>query len=78
MLLREFRTHVEGRGRLKVLRNVRSEAVRAGLGDAWRRRGYAVIVAVAQRLPERVVQEDADPLMVYDKASMRMEGKRRG
>ena len=80
-LLREFRTYVEGHGRLKVFR---SEAVRAGFGDAWRRRDYAVtpalrtgasVVAVAQRLPERVVQEDADLLMVYDNASMRMEGR---
>jgi hypothetical protein len=78
-LLREFRTYVEGLGRLKVFR---SEAVRAGFGDAWRRRDYAVtpalrsgasVVAVAQRLPERVVQEDADLLMVYDNASMRLE-----
>jgi hypothetical protein len=52
--------------------------------DAWRRRDYAVtpalraaasVVAVAQRLPERVVQEDADLLMVYDNASMRLEGR---
>ena len=68
-LLREFREYVEGRGRLKVFR---SEAVRAGFGDAWRRRDYAVIVAVARRLPERVVQEDADLLMYYDNAMMRM------
>jgi hypothetical protein len=81
-LLREFRTYVEGRGRLKVFRSERSEAVRAGFGDAWRRRDYAVtpalragasVVAVAQRLPERVVQEDADLLMYYDNALMRME-----
>ncbi len=70
-LLREWRTYVEGRGRLKLFR---SEAVRAGFGDAWRRRDYAVIVAVAQRLPERVVQENADLLMYYDNALMRMEG----
>lgn len=62
--MREVRTYVEGRGRLKVFRSVRSEAVRAGFGDAWRRRDYAVtpalracasVVAVVQRLPERVV-----------------------
>ena len=52
-LLREFREYVEGRGRLKVFRG---EAVRAGFRDAWRRRDYAVIVAVARRLPERVLQ----------------------
>ena len=69
-LLREFREYVVGRGRLKLFR---SEAVRAGFRDAWRRRDYAVIVAVAQRLPERVVQEDPDLLMYYDNALMRME-----
>ncbi len=68
-LLREFREYVEGRGRLKVFRG---EAVRAGFRDAWRRRDYAVIVAVARRLPERVLQEDADLLMYYDNAMMRM------
>ncbi|NUQ36657.1 MAG: hypothetical protein HUU23_02445 [Caldilineales bacterium] len=32
-----------------------------------------IIVAAAQRLPQRAVQEDADLLMVYDHAAMRME-----
>jgi very-short-patch-repair endonuclease len=68
-LLREFREYVEGRGRLRVFRG---EAVRAGFRDAWRRRDYAVIVAVARRLPERVLQEDADLLMYYDNALLRM------
>ena len=68
-LLREFREYVEGRGRLKIFRG---EAVRAGFRDAWRRRDYAVIVAVARRLPERVLQEDADLLMYYDNALLRM------
>ncbi len=68
-LLREFREYVEGRGRLKVFRG---EAVRAGFRDAWRRRDYTLIVAVARRLPERVLQEDADLLMYYDNALLRM------
>lgn|GEM_PF-6442276 len=37
------------------------------------RRQGASVVAVAQRLPERVVQEDADLLMYDGNASMRME-----
>lgn len=69
-LLREFRAYTEGRGRLKVFR---SEAVRAGFRDAWRRRDYATIVRVAGRLPERVLQEDPDLLMYYDNALMRTE-----
>ena len=60
----------------------RDETERAGFRDAWRRRDYAVtpalragasVVAVVQRLPERVVQEDADLLMYYDNALMRSE-----
>jgi hypothetical protein len=69
-LLREFAAYLEGRGRL---RQFRTEAVRAGFADAWRRRDYATIVAVAERLPERVLQEDPDLLMYYDNASLRVD-----
>ncbi|MBC8249467.1 MAG: DNA methylase, partial [Anaerolineales bacterium] len=69
-LLREFAEYVEGRGRL---RQFRTEAVRAGFADAWRRRDYATIVNVAERLPERVLQEDPDLLMYYDNATLRVE-----
>ncbi|TEU11066.1 MAG: DNA methylase [Anaerolineales bacterium] len=69
-LLREFAEYTEGRGRL---RKFRTEAVRAGFADAWRRRDYAVIVKVAERLPERVLQEDPDLLMYYDNATLRMD-----
>jgi len=69
-LLREFAQYVEGRGRL---RQFRTEAVRAGFADAWHRRGYTTIVKVAERLPERVLQEDPDLLMYYDNATLRVE-----
>jgi len=69
-LLREFAEYAEGRGRL---RKFRTEAVRAGFADAWRRRDYATIVKVAGRLPEQVLQEDPDLLMYYDNATLRME-----
>jgi hypothetical protein len=69
-LLREFTQYVEGRGRL---RQFRTEAVRAGFADAWRRRDYATIVKVAERLPEAVLQEDPDLLMYYDNATLRVE-----
>jgi len=68
-LLREFAECTEGRGRL---RKFRTEAVRAGFADAWHRRDYATIVKVAERLPERVLQEDPDLLMYYDNASLRV------
>jgi hypothetical protein len=67
-LLREFAAYTEGRGRL---RKFRTEAVRAGFADSWRRRDYGTIVQVAERLPERVLQEDPDLLMYYDNATLR-------
>jgi len=69
-LLREFAHYVESRGRL---RQFRTEAVRAGFADAWHRRDYATIVNVAERLPERVLQEDPDLLMYYDNATLRAD-----
>ncbi|MCX6028266.1 MAG: DNA methyltransferase [Chloroflexi bacterium] len=68
-LLREFQDYVEGRGRL---RQFRTEAVRAGFGQAWHDRDFATIVKVAERLPEDVLQEDPDLLMYYDNASLRV------
>jgi hypothetical protein len=67
-LLREFKTYTEGKGRL---RKFRTEATRAGFADAWHRRDYETIVKVAERLPERVLQEDPDLLMYYDNATLR-------
>jgi hypothetical protein len=69
-LLREFNQYLAGRGRL---RQFRTEAVRAGFADAWGRRDYATIVNIAERLPERVLQEDPDLLMYYDNASLRVD-----
>jgi len=71
-LLREFQEYAQGQGRLKVLR---TEAVRAGFKNAWQERDYRLIVRVAERLPESVLQEDAALLMYYDNALMRAESE---
>ena len=68
-LLREFGTYAEGRGRLKQFR---SEAVRTGFADAWKRRDFAAIVKVAERMPDSVLHEDPELLMYYDNASLRV------
>lgn len=70
-LLNDFAVYRSGKGRLKTFRG---EALRAGFRAAWRRRDYQTIVQVAERLPERVLQEDPDLLMYYDNATMRLEG----
>jgi hypothetical protein len=55
--------------RIKVLR---LEAVRAGFKHCWQTRDYRTIIAVAQRIPESVLQEDPKLLMWYDQAITRM------
>ncbi len=67
-LLREFGQYLARQGRL---RQFRTEAVRAGFADAWRRRDFKAILNVAARLPEPVLQEDQDLLMYFDAASLR-------
>jgi hypothetical protein len=70
-LLREFEEYKTSKqNRLKTFR---TEAVRAGFKAAWATRDYRTIVAVAEKLPEDVLQEDLTILQYYDNASMRME-----
>ena len=67
-LLREFKEYTESSGRLRVFR---SEAVRAGFADCFKRQDYETIVTIAERLPEDVLREDPDLLMYYDSALLR-------
>ena len=53
----------------------RLEAVRAGFKKAWQERDYGTIIAVAQRIPESVLQEDPKLLMWYDQAVTRAGGE---
>ncbi|MEX0599661.1 MAG: DNA methyltransferase [Rhodothermales bacterium] len=67
-LLREFEEYRTAKKKLKVFR---LEAVRAGFKRAWQDRDYATIIAVAEKIPERVLQEDPKLLMWYDQAVTR-------
>ena len=71
-LLREFHDYQRTKGRLKIFR---SEAIRAGFSNAWRERQYDVIVEIAERMPETVLQEDQQLLMYYHNASLRQAEK---
>ena len=57
------------------MRVFRTEAVRAGFKHAWHERDYRLIVKVAERLPQSVLQEDAGLLMYYDNALMRADSE---
>ena len=59
--------------RAKRLKVIRLEAVRAGFKHCWQNRDYRTIIAVAQRIPENVLQEDPKLLMWYDQALTRTE-----
>ena len=55
----------------KKMKVIRMEAVRTGFKQCWQDRDYRTIIAVAQRIPENVLQEDPKLLMWYDQALTR-------
>ena len=67
-LLREFAAYQHGRGSVA---HIPHRGDPAGFSDAWKRRDYAVIVQVADRLPSQVIEEDANLLMYVDNARLR-------
>ena len=70
-LMREFQEYRESKQkRLKVFR---LETVRAGFKKAWQERDYATIIAVANKIPDKILQEDPKLLMWYDQAVTRSE-----
>ena len=56
----------------KRFKVIRLEAVRAGFKHCWQNRDYGTIIAVAERIPENVLQEDPKLLMWYDQAITRV------
>ncbi|MGK5094677.1 DNA methyltransferase [Deltaproteobacteria bacterium TL4] len=71
-LLKEFEEYKEVKKKIKVFR---LEAVRVGFKKAWQERDCAVIVAVADKIPNNVLEEDPKRLMWYDQAVTRMGGE---
>ena len=71
-LLKEFEEYKKAKKKLKVFR---LEAVRAGFKKAWQERDYAVIVAVADKISNNVLEEDPKLLMWYDQAITRIGGE---
>ena len=69
-LLAEFEEYKTAKQ--KKLKEFRTEAVRAGFKAAYDDDDYDTIVKVADKLPEKVLQEDEKLLMYYDVASTRL------
>ena len=62
-LLREFGEYRDSKQ--KKLKVFRVEAIRAGFRFSWQQNDYVAILAVAEKIPEDVFQEDAMLLMWY-------------
>jgi hypothetical protein len=68
-LLKEFEEYKQAKKKLKIFR---LEAVRAGFKKAWQEHDHAVIIAVAEKIPSNILEEDPKLLMWYDQAVTRM------
>ena len=69
-LIREFEEYRESKQkRLKVFR---LEAVRVGFKKAWQERDYETIIAVANKIPDKILQEDSKLIMWFDQAITRI------
>lgn len=68
-LFKEFEEYKQAKKKLKVFR---LEAVRAGFKKAWQDKDYAVIVTVAEKIPNKILEEDPKLLMWYDQSVTRI------
>lgn len=64
-LLKEFEEYKAVKKKLKVFR---IEAVRVGFKKLWEQQEFAALIAVAEKLPSNVLEEDPVLLMYYDQA----------
>lgn len=71
-LLKKFEEYKRAKKKLKIFR---LEAVRTGFKKAWQEKDYAVIVSVAEKIPNKILEEDPKLLMWYDQAVTRMGGE---
>ena len=67
-----FEEYKQAKKKLKVFR---LEAVRAGFKKAWQECDYQTIINVAEKIPNKVLEEDPKLLMWYDQAVTRMGGE---
>jgi DNA modification methylase len=73
-LLREFEEIRQRKKKFTTRERFRNEAVRVGFKKAWQEKDYSTIIHVAERIPNKVLEEDPNLLMWYDQAITRMGG----
>lgn len=64
-LLKEFDEYKDTKKKLKVFR---IEAVRIGFKKLWEQQEFSTLIAIADKLPNNVLEEDPILLMYYDQA----------
>ena len=64
-------TQIES-GKIKRLKDVRLEAVKAGFKDCYQKKDFKRIVAVGDKIPENLLTEDETLLNYYDIASSKI------
>ncbi len=62
-LLKEFEEYKDSKKKLKLFR---LEAIRVGFQKCWHERDYATIINVAEKIPNKILEEDPKLLMWYD------------
>jgi len=67
-LMKEFEQYRQATKKLKLFR---LEAVRAGFKKAWQKKEYDTIISVAEKIPNKILEEDPKLLMWYDQAITR-------
>lgn len=70
-LLKEFQVYQAFTGRR--LKEFRLEVLRAGFKEAWGKKDYQTIIAMAKKIPDEALQEDEKLLLWYDQAMTRTE-----
>ncbi|MDT9877526.1 DNA methyltransferase [Enterobacter cloacae] len=64
-LIKEFEEYKSANKKLKIFR---IEAIRVGFKKLWEQQEFATLIAIADKLPNNVLEEDPVLLMYYDQA----------
>jgi hypothetical protein len=74
VLLKEFAAYVSAinQPKVKKLKEVRVEALRAGFKNSWEQKDFKTIVTLGYMIPQNILLEDEQLLMYYDIAKDRI------
>jgi len=66
VLLKEFNNYLMEIDKVKKLKEVRVEALRAGFKKCWESKEFQTIINIADKIPQNILLEDEQLLMYYD------------